>query len=105
TAESQSAWPDLLKQLQSNPSLVFQLVGKASPEGPPPYNLDLAQRRAQLVEKALVDEGIERGRIVDVVPECTRVETGVYTCGEVGAIGPEDRQVKVVFAVSVGANP
>lgn len=104
TAESKSAWPALLEQLQSNPSLVLQLVGKASPEGLPPYNLDLAQRRAQLVEKALVDKGIERGRIVDVVPECIRVETGVYACGEVGAIGPEDRQVKAVFAVSLREN-
>jgi Domain of unknown function (DUF4157) len=105
TAADKSTWLDLLKQLQSNPSWRFQLVGKASPEGPSLHNLDLAKRRAQLVEKVLVDKGIERGRIVDVAPECTQVETGVYTCGEVGATDLEDRQVKVVFDVSTGANP
>lgn len=100
TTESKSVWPILLEQLQGNPSLALQLVGKASPEGPETYNLDLAQRRAQLVMEVLVDKGVGRGRIVDVAPECTNVETGVYACGEVGALGPEDRQVKVVFAVS-----
>ncbi len=105
TAADKSAWPGLLKQLRSNPSWRFQLVGKASPEGTAPYNLALAKRRAQLVEKVLVDEGIERGRMIDVAPECTKVETGVYTCGEVGATGSEDRQVKVVFDLGAGATP
>lgn len=105
TTASKSAWPVLLEQLKSNPSLVLQLVGKASPEGPEAYNLDLAQRRAQLVMEVLVDKGVGRGRLVDVAPECTQVETGIYACGEVGAIGPEDRQVKVVFAMSKNANP
>ncbi|UVT17581.1 MAG: DUF4157 domain-containing protein [Nitrospira sp.] len=105
TTESKSVWPILLEQLQGNPSLALQLVGKASPEGPETYNLDLAQRRAQLVMEVLVDKGVGRGRIVDVAPECTQVETGVYACGEVGALGPEDRQVKAVFDATTAPNP
>lgn len=105
TSESKSAWSVLLEQLQGNLSLALQLVGKASPEGPETYNLDLAQRRAQLVMEVLVNNGVGRGRIIDVAPECTLVETGVYACGEVGAIGPEDRQVKVVFAMNKNATP
>jgi hypothetical protein len=105
TAASKPAWPDLVKQLQSNPTWKLQLVGKASPEGPSSYNFDLAKRRAQLVEQVLVDKGIERIRITDLAPECTRVETGVYSCGEVGANDPADRQVKVVFDAGAGVTP
>jgi hypothetical protein len=81
------------------------LVGRASPEGLVSYNQDLSQRRVQLVENVLISKGIERKRIVDVIPECTNIEAGVYACGEVGAAGPEERQVKLVFEVNTEANP
>jgi Domain of unknown function (DUF4157) len=105
TAGGKSDWTSLVAQLKANPSWKFQLVGKASPEGPATYNLDLGKRRAQLVVKALMDQGIDRSRIVEVAPECTKVETGIYTCGETDAAGPEDRQVKVVFSGASGATP
>jgi hypothetical protein len=105
TSASKSAWPGLVKQLQDNPTWKLQLVGRASPEGTPAYNLDLSTRRAQLVEKVLVAKGVDRGRIVDVAPVCTGVESGVYSCGETGSKGPADRQVKVVFEAGAAATP
>jgi hypothetical protein len=105
TSDGKSEWTSLVAQLKANPSWKFQLVGKASPEGPATYNLDLGKRRAQLVAKALMENGIDRSRIVEVSPECTKVESGIYTCGETDAVGPEDRQVKVVFSGASGATP
>jgi len=102
TPIGKSEWQSAVSQLKATPSLKFQLVGKASPEGPDAYNLDLGKRRAQLVAKALLENGIARNRIVEVSPECTKVDTGIYTCGEANATGPEDRQVKFVIA---GATP
>jgi hypothetical protein len=103
TSAGKSEWTSAVSQLKANPSWKFQLVGKASPEGPDTYNLDLGQRRAQMVARALMENGIDRSRIVEVAPECTKAEAGIYTCGEAGASGPEDRQVKFVFAEA--ANP
>jgi len=105
TPDGKSEWADLVTQLKGNPAWKFQLVGRASPEGPATYNLDLGKRRAELVAKALVDKGIDRSRIVEVAPECTKVGTGIYTCGETDAAGPEDRQVKVMFSRASGATP
>jgi Domain of unknown function (DUF4157)/OmpA family len=98
TSAGKSEWASVLSQLKANPSWKFELVGKASPEGPDTYNLGLGQRRALMVAKALMEKGIDRSRIVEVAPECAEVEAGIYTCGEAGASGPEDRQVKFVFA-------
>jgi hypothetical protein len=97
TGAGQAEWSTFLALMQANPTWKVQLVGKASPEGSVPYNLDLGSRRAQLVAQALSDNGIDGSRIVDVNPECQQVSTGIYTCGEAGATGPEDRQVKVLF--------
>lgn len=105
TPIGRSEWKSVLTELKANPSWRFQLVGKASPEGPDTYNLDLGKRRAQLVAKALMENGIDHSRVVEVAPECTKVESGIYTCGEAGATGPEDRQVKFVFAGVAGATP
>jgi hypothetical protein len=105
TLAGKSEWTSVLGQLKANPSWKFQLVGKASPEGPDTYNLDLGKRRAQMVAKALIENGIDRSRIVEVSPECTKVEPGLYSCGEEGASGPEDRQVKFDFAKAAGATP
>ena len=105
TSAGKSEWANVVTELKANPSWKFQLVGRASPEGPDTYNLDLGKRRAETVAKALIENGIERGRIVQVSPECTEVESGIYTCGEAGATGPEDRQVKFVFAGSATATP
>jgi len=105
TSAGKVEWASLLAQLKANPSWKFQLVGRASPEGPATYNLDLGKRRAQLVAKVLIDNGIDRNRIVEVAPECTRVGSGIYTCGETDATGPEDRQVKVVFAGAQATTP
>jgi hypothetical protein len=97
TATGQTEWTDLLNQMRANSAWKVQLVGKASPEGTDAYNLDLGGRRAKLVAQALAENGIDASRIVDVKPECTRLSVGVFTCGETGAVGPDDRQVKVLF--------
>ncbi len=88
----------LVVDLQANPALRVQLVGRASPEGTDDYNLDLGARRARLVAAALSDAGIPSDRITDppvaeLRPECVTLDAGIVTCGEVGAGGDTDRQV------------
>jgi hypothetical protein len=92
------AWTKLVTDLQANSKWKFQLVGRASPEGTEAYNFDLARRRALLVRAALLAKSVTADRLVDVSPECKSVQRGVFDCGKTGSTGPEDRQVKVVFA-------
>jgi hypothetical protein len=98
TVEGNANFRELVAQLKGNPALKVQLVGKASPEGPEPYNLDLGKRRAELIADALLGEGIDSSRIAnppnnDLRAECKPVRPGIFTCGEAGASGPTDRQV------------
>jgi hypothetical protein len=98
TAEGQANFAELVAQLRGNPDLEVQLIGRASPEGTDEYNLALAGRRAEMVAEILAAEGIDRSRIAnppqdDLRSECRPVRPGVLTCGEVGAVGPPDRQV------------
>ena len=101
----QAVWKGLIKGLQTNSGWKFQLVGRASPEGAGDYNFDLALRRAELVRAALLANSVSADRVVDVAPECKAVQRGVYDCGKVGSTGPQDRQVKVVFAPQASTNP
>lgn len=92
----------LAAQLQADPELQVQLIGRASPEGTPEYNRDLAARRAEAVAEGLVGAGIPAGRISDpptsdLRVECRKVREGIVSCGDVGATGPPDRQVLVRF--------
>jgi len=90
-------WNSLIRLMKANPTTKVQLVGRTSPEGTEKHNFDLGKRRAVLVANELLREGIDRSRIVDVAPECTGIAEGIYTCGEVEAFGPADREVKILI--------
>jgi len=98
----------LIGQLRRDPSANVELVGRASPEGPSGYNMALGERRARMVAQALTDAGISRSQIVSTptVPlatGCAPVETGVFSCGEIGAASGVDREVRA--HVFHGATP
>jgi hypothetical protein len=98
TAQGKTNFAELVAQLRANPDLKVQLIGRASPEGTDEYNYALAERRAEIVAEVLAAEGIDSSRIAnppedDLRSECHPVRPGVLTCGEVGAVGPPDRQV------------
>jgi hypothetical protein len=103
TGAGPAALAGLVAQLQADPELRVQLVGRASPEGTPEYNRDLAARRAEAVADALVGAGISAARITDPTTsdlrvECGNVRPGVVSCGEAGSTGPADRQVLARFS-------
>ena len=54
----------LSKALEQFPSALIQVDGYTDPRGDSTFNLDLSQRRADRVAKALVEQGIDRARIV-----------------------------------------
>lgn len=99
TGNGLANFKSLVNEMKSDSELRVQLVGRASPEGPEPYNFKLAARRAKLVKSALVDAGIADSRIVDPPGDtldsgCKKMEPGLVNCGEAGATGDLDRQVK-----------
>lgn len=105
TAEGLLNFAGLVDQLTDNPDFRVQLVGRASPEGEPPYNLNLGARRARMVRQALIDAGISGSRIIDpptssLESGCRPLGSGMATCGEIGSTGDRDRQVYArVFSV------
>jgi hypothetical protein len=99
TAEGLKNFKTLVAELQADPALRVQLIGKASPDGPEDYNLTLGARRAELVKAALLDAGISESQLVDPAadgpdPACEKLGPGVANCGELGATGSRDRQVR-----------
>jgi hypothetical protein len=94
TPEGKSNFDALVKTMTADPTLVVQLVGRASPEGNDQYNVDLAARRARMVESA---SPVLSGRIATAPgggPGCTQLDPGIFTCGKAGATGPRDREVQ-----------
>lgn len=88
--------------LTKNPDWKVQLIGKASPPGTEEYNQALGARRARLIAKALVDAGIDRSRIADspLGSACDSLGDGLFSCGETGATGAADRQVRAEIYTS-----
>ena len=89
----------LISQLTANPVLKVQLIGRASPEGKADFNMELGKRRALIIAKAMARAGISRSRIANPPDDkletgCRAIDTGLVSCGEAGATGPDDRQVK-----------
>ena len=106
TAEGQASISTIALLLSSDPTLQVRLVGHASSEGDAPHNLELSKRRARLVTKKLKELQLW-SRIVDPIPSdgvsdgCSKVEFGVWACGDqkapAGEVRPEDRKVDVTF--------
>jgi hypothetical protein len=100
----------VIQWLKKGPQYGVQLTGMASREGPPKHNTELGEYRARSVAKALLHAGISAAQIDDVPgrPEtCTRLDFGIYNCGDSRAsekIDPNDRRVEArlfVFPKSV----
>lgn len=63
---AETALLDVVKQLQENPNLVVDLEGYTDNVGPPPYNIQLSQRRSEAVRRFLVQKGIDLHRIQSI---------------------------------------
>lgn len=99
--------------LEGDPTLQVQLVGHASSEGTDKDNLELSKRRARAV-KARLDEKKLGARVMDFVggtnpSGCTRLEFGMWACGEASATPgepkPEERKVAVKFLRNAPIGP
>ncbi|GAB4570415.1 MAG: hypothetical protein Tsb0020_25170 [Haliangiales bacterium] len=55
-----------IRWLEDNPEVSITIEGHTDATGPAEYNKDLAQRRAEMVQTFLIQEGIDAGRI-DVI--------------------------------------
>ncbi|HEY0986980.1 MAG TPA: DUF4157 domain-containing protein [Kofleriaceae bacterium] len=102
TSRGKANFDALVKKLKADPTLVVQLVGRASPEGPKgseeTYNRDLGARRARTVAAALKAAGVPDSQLADPADsdlraECVPIATGLVTCGMAGSTGDSDRQV------------
>jgi len=97
----------VLLWLKLSSDLDVRLIGRASSEGEPPYNQELAARRTRFISAILAARGFS-ARISDPLADdgggsgCTRIAAGQWSCGEEGsdptAARPEDRVVRVTFA-------
>ena len=60
---AQTVLASVLKELQANPSLTVELTGYTDPKGARDYNYQLSQRRAEAVQRFLVDKGVQLSRV------------------------------------------
>ncbi len=60
---AQTVLASVLKELQANPSLTVELTGYTDPQGKRDYNYQLSQRRAEAVQRFLVDKGVQLSRV------------------------------------------
>jgi len=113
TSTGASTLDSVITMLELDPTLQVRLVGHASSEGTDRDNLELSKRRARAV-KAQLDEKQLGARVMDFVggadpPGGTRLEFGVWACGESGAAPgeprPEDRKVAVKFLRNAPVGP
>jgi hypothetical protein len=113
TSAGASTLDSVITLLELDPTLQVRLVGHASSEGTDRDNLELSKRRARAV-KAKLDEKKLGARVMDFVggadpPGGTRLEFGVWACGESGAAPgeprPEDRKVAVKFLRNAPVGP
>ena len=61
--DSQPTIDEMIKLMRSNPEMKLQVVGHTDSQGLEPHNNDLSSRRAGSVTRALVQAGIEAGRL------------------------------------------
>ena len=60
--QAQSSLLGVMKQLRETPDLVVDLEGHTDTVGSVPYNLQLSQRRAEAVQRFMVERGVELHR-------------------------------------------
>lgn len=63
TDGAQTALLGVIKELQSNPTLVVELGGYTDPKGTVDYNYGLSQRRVEAVRRFLVEKGVPLSRV------------------------------------------
>lgn len=106
TPEGARSLDAIISLLKIDPSLRVRLVGRASAEGTPAHNLELSKRRVRAVYQKLEAAGVDR-QVIDPLESdgktdgCTRLEIGVWACGEARAtkdeVRPEERKVDATF--------
>lgn len=99
TGAGKANFDALVKRLKADPTLQVQLTGRASPPGADSYNLDLGDRRARMLASALASAGVGGARIADppdatLGDGCTQLGVGLVSCGETGATGEADQEVR-----------
>ena len=63
TDGAQTALLGVVKELQTNPTLIVELGGYTDPQGTVDYNYGLSQRRVEAVRRFLVEKGISLTRV------------------------------------------
>jgi outer membrane protein OmpA-like peptidoglycan-associated protein len=63
-ARAKAALARIVKDLGENPHITIDLEGTTDPVGRLDYNIRLSQRRVETVSRWLVDQGVDRARIV-----------------------------------------
>jgi outer membrane protein OmpA-like peptidoglycan-associated protein len=66
TDKSQNTLATLVKELKENDKLVVELTGYADQTGPRDYNIQLSERRVEVVRRFLVQNGVDLWRIQSV---------------------------------------
>lgn len=99
-SDGQKVFNNLIKQLTSDKNLKVQLIGSASPMGTDEYNKELGERRARTIAKMMLSAGMNSSRIaqttqITIPAGCDKVDQGIYTCGEIGAVDENDQKVTV----------
>src|SRR5262245_13888109 len=106
TPEGVKALDSVIRLLKLEATTQIRLIGHASSEGTEEYNMQLGKRRVLTVKKALEAAGLA-SRIASPVASdgkeagCTRIDFGMWSCGEVGStqgeVRPEERRVDATY--------
>ena len=106
TEEGASSLNTNIYLLQRDPSMQVRIIGHASSEGDTAHNLELSKRRARFIYRKL-EEAKLGGRVINPVVSdgktdgCTRLDPGVWACGELnatpGEARPEERKIEMTF--------
>jgi hypothetical protein len=106
TGEGATSLDTIIFLLNQDPTMQVRLIGHTSEEGDATHNLELSRRRVQLVYQRLDAAGLS-GRVVNPIQSdgkesgCTRVDFGMWACGESqatqGEVRAEERKVAVTF--------